>query len=49
MRRMNGERAASKLFGRRRRKKRERIREKGANNMEWIDREEWRRKIELKF
>ena len=50
MRRMNGERAASKFFGRRRRRRRkERIREKGANNMEWIDREEWRRKIELKF
>ena len=24
------------------------MREKGINNMEWIDREEWRRKIKLK-
>ena len=23
------------------------IKEKGINNMEWIDREEWRRKIKL--
>ena len=24
-----------------------RMREKGINNMEWVDREEWRRKIKL--
>ena len=24
------------------------MREKGSNNMEWINREEWRRKIKLK-
>ena len=23
------------------------VREKGINNMEWVDREEWRRKIKL--
>ena len=25
------------------------MREKGINNMEWVDREEWRRKIKLKL
>ena len=25
------------------------MREKGINNMKWVDREEWRRKIKLKF
>ena len=45
--------------GRRRRKERPQIscmqkvttgmREKGINSMEWIDKEEWRRKIKLKL